>query len=119
MREKRPFGELLRDFRRRNNLNQLGLAYRLGKQTRSSIDAWERGLYLPDTPETVLAIADTLSLSEQETDELLLAARYAPKYGVGDSVTSNASIGTPVYTRSPLEELKDYLARAVATYEAR
>lgn len=78
--KERTFGALLRRFRRQKNLNQLGLAYKLGKKTRSSIDAWERGLYLPDTPETVFAIANALSLSERETDALLLAARYAPKY---------------------------------------
>lgn len=114
-RERRTFGELLRDFRRRKNLNQLGLAYKLGKQTRSSIDAWERGLYLPETPETVLAIADALSLSEQETDELLLAARYAPKYGRSGSATSDGDVST----RPRLEELEEYLARAVPAYEVR
>src|SRR5437667_8569878 len=104
--EKPTFGELLRGFRRRKNLKQLALAYKLGKQTRSSIDAWERGLYLPETPETVLAIAEVLSLTEHETDALLLAARYAPRYGVGDSGTGDDHT---VSIRSNLEELKKYL----------
>ncbi len=78
--EEHSFGKLLRRFRRRRNLNQLGLAKKLGKNTRSTIDAWERCLYIPDTQEVVLAIADVLGLSDQETDYLLFAAHYAPKY---------------------------------------
>jgi hypothetical protein len=38
---------------------------------------------------------------------------------INGQITGDVHIGDKVYTRSALEELNDYLARAVATYEAR
>src|SRR2546423_15061812 len=38
---------------------------------------------------------------------------------VNGPVTGDVHIGNIMYTRSTLEELKDYLARAVADYQAR
>jgi transcriptional regulator with XRE-family HTH domain len=78
--EEELFGMLLKQFRERSGLKQLALAYLIGKRNRASIDAWERGLYVPSTPETVLSFAKALRLSESETDRLLMAAHYPPRY---------------------------------------
>ena len=69
------FGELLRGFRQRNGMTQRDLADHLGVH-RNSISDWERSVYLPDTPEMVRDLADALTLSQAETDQLLQAAHY-------------------------------------------
>lgn len=74
------FGTLLKQFRQRRQLTQLALAYKIGKKSRGSIQAWENGLFLPSERETVLTLAGVLSLSESETDSLLLAAHHQPQY---------------------------------------
>lgn len=74
------FGTLLKQFRQGKKLNQLTLAYKIGKHSRGSVQAWESSLFLPSNRETVLALAHALQLKESETDRLLLAAHYPPEY---------------------------------------
>ena len=69
------FGELLKGFRQRAGLTQGQLADRLGVH-RNSIGDWERSAYVPNTPEMVHDLADALSLSPLERDQLLRAAQY-------------------------------------------
>src|SRR5579863_517747 len=78
--ETRLFGTLLRQFRQRKRLTQLALAYKIGKRSRGSIQAWENSLFLPSDRETVLALASALDLSPGVTDVLLLAAHYPQEY---------------------------------------
>jgi transcriptional regulator with XRE-family HTH domain len=70
------FGELLTYYRTRAGISQAKLA-RMVRVDHSFISRLERGARGPSR-ETVLAIARALDLADQERDELLLAARYAP-----------------------------------------
>jgi len=74
------FGDLLKWFRERRKLTQSALAYKIGKQSRGGIQAWEGGLYFPSDRETLLMLASALQLTDSETDKLLLAAHYAQEY---------------------------------------
>jgi DNA-binding XRE family transcriptional regulator len=74
------FGTLLKYFRNRVHLTQEDLAYRVGKQSRASIVAWENSLYLPRERDVVLDLSRVLRLSEQETDRLLLAGHFLPAF---------------------------------------
>src|SRR5947207_12510791 len=78
--ELNTFGALLKQFRNRRGIKQEALAYKIGKQSRGNIDAWERGLYLPSNRDVVLDLAKALSLSENETDQFLLAAHHFPEF---------------------------------------
>lgn len=69
------FGERLRGFRERAGIQQQELAKQLGK-SRNTISAWERSLYLPETRDAILRLADVLDLSPIETDQLLFAASF-------------------------------------------
>lgn len=73
------FGDLLKQFRKRSKLDQLALAYKIGKRSRGSVQAWENGS-LPRDREMVIALARALQLTESETDKLLLAAHYLQEF---------------------------------------
>ncbi|GHO45929.1 helix-turn-helix domain-containing protein [Ktedonospora formicarum] len=68
-----PFGDLLKNFRKRSKITQQALAIRLGIH-RNTIGFWERGDILPDSKARVLELADTLSLNKVETLQLLEAS---------------------------------------------
>ena len=74
------FGTLLKQFRQRSKLTQKALAFKIGKKSRGSIQAWEDSVFLPSHRDTVLALARALQLTEDETDKLLLAAHYPQEY---------------------------------------
>ena len=74
------FGELLRRFRVREGFSQQQLAASVGV-SRNAVSAWERGEFLPKYAEKVERIAEVLYLNEEETDQLLAAAEFPPKYG--------------------------------------
>lgn len=44
------FGTLLKQFRQRRQLTQLALAYKIGKKSRGSIQAWENGRRWTERP---------------------------------------------------------------------
>src|SRR5216683_760127 len=91
------FGTLLKSFRQRREFTQSALAYKIGKHSRGSIQAWEGSLYLPSDRETVLALARALQLSESETDKLLLAAHYPQEYHTQGTVFSAAETREPLH----------------------
>jgi transcriptional regulator with XRE-family HTH domain len=70
------FGQLLAYYRQRAGISQSRLA-RMIHVDHSFVSRLEHGTRGPSR-ETVLAIARALNLSDQERDELLLSARYAP-----------------------------------------
>lgn len=74
------FGERLKQFRVRAGLEQHELANDIGVH-RNTISKWENNYFLPDSPERVLDLAKALTLDEAETDSMLIAANYPPKYG--------------------------------------
>lgn len=90
-REDSTFGALLRSFRVQRGLNQLGLARKLGMQTRDTISAWERHLYLPDKRDKVMQIANALSLNDQQRNQLLFATGYALESQKGPEVQAPAT----------------------------
>ncbi len=73
------FGELLKQFRIRQGMEQQELASQLGVH-RNTIVAWEGSENLPRTRKKVLDLAKTLYLDEEDTDQLLFAANYPLEY---------------------------------------
>jgi tetratricopeptide (TPR) repeat protein len=69
------FGEWLSQFRKREKMSQQELADQMGK-SRNTISCWERSIYLPGEREDVLKLAEILSLGEEDTNNLLIAAQY-------------------------------------------
>ncbi len=66
------FGELLRQFRKRKRFNQKQLAERL-EVTRETISLWERGQYKPEADGILYTVADVLSLTTLEQQQLFEA----------------------------------------------
>jgi tetratricopeptide (TPR) repeat protein len=63
------FGELLKQFRKRMNLNQTQLGKQIGV-SRTTVSLWEIGDYKPETDRVVYDIAKVLRLTSQEKQEL-------------------------------------------------
>jgi HEAT repeat protein/transcriptional regulator with XRE-family HTH domain len=80
------FGERFKWFRIRAGLDQKPLADLLGVH-RNTIVAWENSQYLPRQSDMVETLAKKLFLSEAETNQLLAAAHYPPKYHVPETVS--------------------------------
>src|SRR5579859_608553 len=70
------YGEMLKAFRIRKRLSQQALATLVGVH-RNTIGIWERGDYLPESKTLVLEVARQLSVTEQETRQLLEASLTA------------------------------------------
>lgn len=75
--ENLTFGELIKAFRLRAKLTQAQFAEKLEKKRRSIID-WEAGSSRPQTKGDLLAIANIVKLSEEETTLLLKAGGQDP-----------------------------------------
>ncbi|MEU0564979.1 helix-turn-helix transcriptional regulator [Nonomuraea sp. NPDC005983] len=73
-----PVGELLREWRRRRNLSQLGLAL-LADVSSRHVSFVETGRTMPSRS-MVLHLAESLGVPLRERNRLLLAAGYAPVY---------------------------------------
>ncbi|MBS7810225.1 helix-turn-helix domain-containing protein [Roseococcus pinisoli] len=74
----RPVGDLLRDWRQRRRLSQLGLALDAGISARH-LSFLETGRAQPSR-EMVVLLAEQLEVPLRERNALLLAAGYAPLY---------------------------------------
>src|SRR4051794_29729741 len=74
----RTVGPLVRDWRTRRRRSQMDLALEVGVSPRH-LSFVETGRSRP-SPELVLAIADRLDVPLRESNTLLLAAGYAPRY---------------------------------------
>ena len=72
-------GPLLREWRERRRLSQLGLAVEAGVSARH-VSFVENGRARP-SPEMVLHLAERLEVPLRERNQLLLSAGYAPVYG--------------------------------------
>lgn len=72
-----PFGELLKQLRKRQRLTQQKLADAM-RVHRTTIGRWEEGSFLPESKAQVLELARCLQLSEPETRQLLDASLVAP-----------------------------------------
>jgi transcriptional regulator with XRE-family HTH domain len=72
-------GPLLREWRERRRLSQLGLAVEAGVSARH-VSFVENGRARP-SPEMVLHLAERLDVPLRERNQLLLSAGYAPIYG--------------------------------------
>jgi transcriptional regulator with XRE-family HTH domain len=72
-------GSLLREWRERRRLSQLGLAVDAGVSARH-VSFVENGRARP-SPEMVLHLAERLEVPLRERNQLLLSAGYAPVYG--------------------------------------
>jgi transcriptional regulator with XRE-family HTH domain len=72
-------GPLLREWRERRRLSQLGLAVEAGVSARH-VSFVENGRARP-SPEMVLHLAERLEVPLRERNQLLLSAGYAPMYG--------------------------------------
>jgi transcriptional regulator with XRE-family HTH domain len=72
-------GPLLRDWRKRRRLSQLDLALEAGVSARH-VSFIETGRSTP-SPEMLLRLAGKLDVPQRESNELLIAAGYAPRYG--------------------------------------
>jgi transcriptional regulator with XRE-family HTH domain len=72
-------GSLLREWRERRRLSQLGLAVDAGVSARH-VSFVENGRARP-SPEMVLHLAERLEVPLRERNQLLLSAGYAPMYG--------------------------------------
>ena len=77
------FGELLKQFRVRQGMEQQELADQLNVH-RNTILAWEHSNYLPRTQEKILQLARALYLNEEDTNTLLVAANYPAHYPTKD-----------------------------------
>ena len=75
-------GTLLRDWRKRRHLSQLGLVLEAGVSSRH-LSFVETGRSRPSA-ELVMHLADALDVPLRERNGLLLAAGYAPAYGQRD-----------------------------------
>lgn len=73
------FGELLKQFRARQGMEQQELATQLNVH-RNTISAWEQSIYLPRTKERILQIAKALYLNEADANNLLMAANFPAHY---------------------------------------
>jgi transcriptional regulator with XRE-family HTH domain len=78
IRQDKQLAILLRQFRKQKGVTQVALADRLGYDP-SYISRLERGIRRPPSRESIVAICDALSLTDRETDDMLLAVGYAPK----------------------------------------
>lgn len=78
MKTNRPFGELLRDWRQRRRLSQLGLALEADVSAKH-LSFVETGRAQPSR-EMVLRLAERLDVPLRERNALLVAAGYAPLY---------------------------------------
>lgn len=74
----RPFGEQIREWRRRRALTQLELALRADVSTKH-LSFLETGRSQPSRA-MLLRLADRLALPRPDRDRLLVAAGYAPMY---------------------------------------
>lgn len=74
----KPFGELLRDWRQRRRISQLGLALDAGVSQRH-LSFMESGRSRPSR-EMVLALAERLEVPLRDRNTLLLAAGFAPAF---------------------------------------
>ncbi|GCE29439.1 tetratricopeptide repeat protein [Dictyobacter alpinus] len=75
-----PFGDLLKNYRKRKHITQRNLAILLGVHY-NTIWAWEQGDYLPGTRGIVLELARLLDLDTSDTGALLEASLTAlPPY---------------------------------------
>src|ERR671926_498464 len=72
-------GPLLREWRERRRLSQLELALEAGVSARH-VSFIETGRANP-SPEMVLKLAGKLDVPLRESNQLLIAAGYAPRYG--------------------------------------
>jgi transcriptional regulator with XRE-family HTH domain len=72
-------GPLLREWRERRRLSQLALALEAGVSARH-VSFIETGRATP-SPEMVLKLAGKLEVPLRESNQLLIAAGYAPRYG--------------------------------------
>jgi len=72
------FGEWLSQFRKREKMSQQKLADQMGR-SRTTISHWERSVYRPEEREDVLKLAEKLSLGEEDTNTLLIAAQFPPE----------------------------------------
>src|SRR3954447_13686601 len=72
-------GPLLRDWRKRRRLSQLDLALEAGVSARH-VSFIETGRSTP-SPEMLLRLAGKLDVPPRESNELLIAAGYAPRFG--------------------------------------
>ncbi len=70
------FPEVLADYRKRSGLSQSDIARRAGLSA-SYVNRLESGDRQPNSRDLVLGLAKALSLSPDDTDRLLLSARYA------------------------------------------
>lgn len=75
-------GPLLKEWRTRRRLSQLDLSVRTGVSTRH-LSCVETGRARPSR-ELLLHLADELEVPRRDTNELLLAAGFAPVYGEHD-----------------------------------
>jgi transcriptional regulator with XRE-family HTH domain len=78
MKQQRPFGELLREWRQRRRLSQLGLALD-AEVSAKHLSFVETGRAQPSR-EMVLRLAERLEVPLRERNTLLLAAGFAPLY---------------------------------------
>lgn len=70
------FGELLKQFRVREDMSREDLAQHLeGMRSASAIRDWERGKYLPNSTEVVEKLAEALSLNEKDTQLLIRSSQ--------------------------------------------
>jgi transcriptional regulator with XRE-family HTH domain len=72
-------GPLLREWRKRRRLSQLDLALEAGVSARH-VSFIETGRATP-SPEMLLRLAGKLDVPPRESNQLLIAAGYAPRYG--------------------------------------
>lgn len=89
------FGSLLRRKRTAAGLSQSALA-KAAEISPSHLHRMEKGERNPPPADKVLRIADALRLSPAETDRLLVAAGYAPRYGSLPSSTARPGISPEV-----------------------
>jgi transcriptional regulator with XRE-family HTH domain len=100
-------GALLRDWRTRRHLSQLGLALEAGVSARH-LSFLETGRAQP-SQEMVLRLADQLDVPLRERNRLLLAAGYAPAFG-------ERQLGAPEL--GPVREAIDQILRGHEPYPA-
>jgi transcriptional regulator with XRE-family HTH domain len=100
-------GALLRDWRTRRHLSQLGLALEAGVSARH-LSFLETGRAQP-SQEMVLRLADQLDVPLRERNRMLLAAGYAPAFG-------ERQLGAPEL--GPVREAIDQILRGHEPYPA-
>jgi transcriptional regulator with XRE-family HTH domain len=85
-----PFGRLLKDWRGRRGLSQLGLAV-AARTTQRHLSFIESGRAVPSR-DMVLRLGATLSLPLRQQNALLLAAGYAPAWKERDLSTPDLAV---------------------------